>query len=524
MARRPRWKPTLQGTGSLADVLDTFETGLEETLDGYWNVHIDDWLCYAACCHALQGRPQRAIALVERVQQDTGRLTGWGELAGFLAKAGFTDEARQCAERAEVLLAGMELWEGSTTYRYAPLAAAWSLLERPERAAELFALAEEGLSHSHNHGSKVRILLRAYMLIDDLDSPARILGDARWDEHASGPYLGVLFERDFAAGVEKLRGPALKQGSGESMHRTVDALCDAGRHEEAWEVLEAFTRYYRLPTRLKLVRRMIAEGKREAGLALAEAQLAAITEWPLDAPAWVEILTEHAPERAAAHQALIDESIEQARRTSSPERCLHPLARILIRRGALAEALSFVPGLRRASWKAELLRVICATCHREGVPMDEPMAAFAALIEEQADAKPRERIEIALSMTGLFWDIDDAESAESAIAEAYTHAAAAASSDKRFRYSSIRDFCITQGDLMAAYAALKRMPSGSQKYEVLPLARAWINAGHITDAIQLVLRVPSRKESPFRIFERTFRMLQVANEATHPGMKALMPG
>ncbi len=112
MPRRPRWKPTLQGTGSLDDVLEAFETGLEETLDGYWNVHIDDWLSYAACCHALQGRPQRAIALVERVQQDTGRLTGWGELAGFLARAGFVDEARQCAEKAEALLAGMTLWEG----------------------------------------------------------------------------------------------------------------------------------------------------------------------------------------------------------------------------------------------------------------------------------------------------------------------------------------------------------------------------------------------------------------------------
>ncbi len=362
------------------------------------------------------------------------------------------------------------------------------------------------------------------MLIDDLETPARILGDDRWDEHASGPYLRVLFERDFAAGVEKLRGPALKQGSGESMHRTVDALCDAGRHEDAWEVLEAFTRYYRLPTRLKLVRRMIADGKAEAGLALAEAQLVQLAKWPLDAPAWVEILAEHAPERVEAHRPMLADSIVQAGKTYDHTRCFHPLARLHLRLGERAAALGLLDHQADDVARIKLLQVICMADHAAGEPIAGLLERMSDLVEQHsAAAEPRKRLEVALSQEAFYRALDDEDARARALADAYTHAAAAPSKDKRFRFGGIMGHCIKQGDLLEGHAALKRMPSGSRKYEVLALARAWIDAGHVTDAVQLVLRVPCRKESPFRIFERTFRMLQMANEAAHPGIKPLMP-
>ncbi len=525
MARRKRWTPVLDGTGSLNDVLDAFEAGLEDVKDD-WNVHVDGYLNYAACCHALLKQPDKAMALVGLVRGKYDRQSTWAQVATFLARVGLVEPAMECVRKSEAELEALNP-EYLNTESLAPLASAWALLDEPQKAEHFFKAARKSLENRHNHNFKINVLIRAHLLAGDYDTPIEILDESGWDSYNAKPYITALFHHDYKAGLElfKTHASAAKNGDHSALLRIIGIYSAEGRYKDAWEVIDLFDGSY-TKTRQTLVREMFANGEFDMALQHTEASLQTLAgaKYPVDASAWGDVLAEYAPERFEAHRETLDGYVQKYANRYHAKRACYPMAHALIRMGDLKGAMVVVTHQRDRESMIGVLRTICAACHTFDVPSDLPMGVLTGLVEKAIlEGDARQRLQFSLDMFELYAHMGDAEGKAKSLEDAYMHASNAPSGDKRFRFESIMKACIAAGDHMEAYTALKRMPAGSRKYEVDDLANAWIDEGHIKDALEAVLRVPHRKESPFRTFERTFRTLQYTNIATHPGLKELMP-
>lgn len=164
-ANIPVHHPTPIDAAGAQDFVRLFieKTSLMET---GWATHIDDRL---HDLHIALVRAQQPLDLTTHMRSSHIKISALAYESFYLFEQGHTERANRALERAQDLLDVLDFGPAAYTQLYAPVAAATWRSGYPEFAQNLFDSAAANLDNTSNPFQNHAILLRAYLMTDQLE-------------------------------------------------------------------------------------------------------------------------------------------------------------------------------------------------------------------------------------------------------------------------------------------------------------------------------------------------------------------